>query len=220
MRKAFSIVSIAFNSLRYSTPKLFRSIHFHCNPNQHKITKAEIPQLCFYFVRSRSQSQQHIPWHLIIMPYLTVFGCHWVVLNRICLMEAPLSGQPLASVWIPWKKQVVKLIFAAFRDNLTFEVSASTQESRQEWWGWKRDLRCYSSGSSSKEAARYCLHDKAPWSRLQSCYSQRAQRWNECGRESRAVNICSKEKQQAIQFLHCIPGYLWKLFFFPSFFCQ
>lgn len=75
-----------------------------------------------YAIRSRSKSQQHVLWHLMTIPHLIVkvFECECVVLNRISLIETPQSGNSLASVWIPWKKWSAKLIFAAFRDNLTF----------------------------------------------------------------------------------------------------
>lgn len=78
-------------------------------------------------MRTRSQSQQHTtlaPDNNSVYQGMNVRG----VLNRLSLMEAPVRGKALASVCVPWKKWLVKLIFAAFGDKQTFVAPASTQE--------------------------------------------------------------------------------------------
>lgn len=95
--------------------------------------------------------------HLIVK----VFDHEWAVLNRIYLIETPLSVSSLASVGIPWKKWSVKLIFAAFRDKSdlwSFCVSSCQAWTRQKIGTVVPSVTAQ--GRPVKIGARYSLHNK------------------------------------------------------------
>lgn len=165
--------------------KICPNWHFHCNLSQHKFNAA-----C---QQIKVRVTQHVLWHQMTIHHIIFkVSDEWVVLNRISLIGTPLSGNSLASVWIPRKSSHGSLSLLPSETIWPLKL----QLPRKLGMNMPENRPCCSPGTA-QEKARYSLRNKMLYDPAAvSLFSESsAMEWVRLWAQLNTGNICFKEKQ-------------------------